>query len=623
MRRWLQALLALAAAAVLSVLLAPTAGAHTVMVGSDPADGSRLAKSPAAVTIRFDEQVGLQLGYLRVVESSGRRVDNGPVTHPGGAGTSISVPLKPGLPDGNYLASFRVISADGHPVGGSIRYVVGKGALDTGASGSGSAPVAKVVSTSLAVSHWLSLAGVGLAGGSWLVFSLWPDGRRRRSIRRLIWFGWSLAALGALTECLIEGPYAAGTSLATVWHTDLLNATLHGNAGHLLSLRLVLLGVLGMVLTALFSADKRGAAESGAAERSADLRAGAEQRAGEDRREPSWGPEAAGILGLGIVITFAAAGHSQSLDPRWLSVLIDAVHLSAMIIWLGGLAVLVVAAFDRAAVPALARDDAVLVSAGGREPLAAGGDGLLGHAGGGADPAATGGETQRGQQADLARLAAGLPVFSRIALACVATLAVTGTIQAWRETGTLDALATTRYGQLVLFKVLLFGCLVGLGYFARRAVQGRSSGVAVLRRLRRTLLAEVLIGALVLAATGVLVSQPPGKVALAAERIKPRHASVTVTARSQARVEIDPGVHGNVRIAVQFTGDLRPTAVTATASLPAQKLGPIPVALQAVGPQSYTATGVLLPAAGTWEITLSVKTSEFDSTVAVAKVKVS
>ena len=70
-------------------------------------------------------------------------------------------------------------------------------------------------------------------------------------------------------------------------------------------------------------------------------------------------------------------------------------------------------------------------------------------------------------------LAAGLPIFSRVAMACVATLAVTGTIQAWREIGALDAITTTRYGQLVLVKVVLFLGLVGLGYLARRAVQRR------------------------------------------------------------------------------------------------------------------------------------------------------
>ncbi len=274
-------------------------------------------------------------------------------------------------------------------------------------------------------------------------------------------------------------------------------------------------------------------------------------------------------------------------------------------------------------------------------------------------------------EADREQLSTGLPVFSRVAMACIATLAVTGTLQAWREVGAWDALASTRYGQLVLVKVALFCAILGLGYLARRAVlrstarpatepgpplefglpaeavqptgSGQLAGstqpagaVTVLSppapapsrsglpaRLTRTLLVEVAIGALVLAATAVLVSQPPGKVALAAERAEPRHATVQVNAATQASVDVTPGVHGDVRIAVRLAGGSAPTGITATASLPAQKLGPIPVPLQPAGPGSYTSSDVLLPVAGTWELTLTVQTSEFDSTVAIARVKVS
>ena len=677
MRRWLHVLLAVLGALVLGVLLAPPASAHTVLVGSDPADGSRLTQSPASVTLRFNEQVGLQLGYLRVVDSGGRRVDKGSPTHPDGNGSSVTVALRPGLGDGSYLASFRVISADSHPVAGSIRYVVGDGPLDLGTGTSGSAPVDRAVSTGLAVSHWLSFAGVGMVGGSWLVFTLWPAGSYRRSIRRLVWAGWGLAAAGAVTEYLLEGPYGAGTGLSTLADTGLLDASLHGNAGQLLSLRVLLLGVLGMVLASLFD--------------------------GDPRRRPSGGPGAAATVGAAIVVTFAATGHTQSASPRWLWVLVDALHLSAMIIWLGGLVVLLTAALSRAG------SDAVVFERAG-----SGGDALDGSAsdgsasdesasdesasdgsasdGSASDGSASDGAGLVGADADRAQLAAGLPIFSRIAMVCIATLAVTGTLQAWREVGALDALTTTQYGRLVLLKVALFVAVLGLGYLARRAVQRRNvpvtakapvaenvpvtasamsaattatmsgatatattgattastseataaaptgattattseattarwgSGLGLPSGLGRTLLCEVGIGALVLAATGVLVFQPPGKVALAAERSKPRHATVQVSAVTRASVDVAPGVHGNVRIAVRLSGGPRPIGVTATASLPSQQLGPIPVALQASGPASYVSNDVLLPVAGVWELTLTVQTSEFDSTVAVARVKVS
>jgi copper transport protein len=105
-------------------------------------------------------------------------------------------------------------------------------------------------------------------------------------------------------------------------------------------------------------------------------------------------------------------------------------------------------------------------------------------------------------------------------LAAVATLAVTGTIQAWREVGTVDAITTTWYGRLVVAKVVLLAVLIGLGYLTRRIVQRRdwANRGGPLRRMRRTLLIEALVGAIVLGVTGVLIAQPPGKVGLAAVR---------------------------------------------------------------------------------------------------------
>jgi copper transport protein len=322
-------------------------------------------------------------------------------------------------------------------------------------------------------------------------------------------------------------------------------------------------------------------------------------------------------IGFGIVITFAATGHAQSATPHELWVLVDAVHLSAMIIWLGGVVMLLVAALSR----------------------------------GSAEPAE--------RDADRSQLSAGLPVFSKVAMVCIATLAVTGTLQAWREVGELDAIFGTRYGQLVVVKAVLFAAVLGLGYLARRAIQRTAAKPAPSEMalalasggippgtsdappaqpqsqsqphsrsglpagLSRTLLSEVAIGALVLAATAVLVSQPPGRVALAAERSMPRQATVQLNAQTQAVVAVEPGVHGSVRVTVRLSGGPPPTAVSATASLPAKQLGPIPVPLQAAGPGSYTSTGVLLPAAGAWELRLTVRTSEFDSTVAVAKIELS
>jgi copper transport protein len=640
LRRFGAGLLGLAAVAIAMLLLAAPASAHAVVVASNPPDGARLAHSPASVRIRFDEPVGLDLGYLRVVDASGQRVDSGQASHPNSDGAAIQVALRSGLGDGSYLASYRVTSADSHPVTGSIRYVVGNGPLVTATGSSGSASGGAAVSSVLAVSHWLSFAGIAVVGGSWLIFTVWPSGRYRLAVRRLVWTGWLVAVAGAVGEFLLQGPYSAGTGLGSTLRGALLDATLHANSGQLLSVRLVLIGVLGFVLSALFA----------------------------ERSRLNWTTELAAIVGVGIVVTYAASGHSEAVDPRWLAVLVVALHLAAMIVWLGGLGVLGTAAVtgwraeragwadESVAIEAVPAELAAAQLAGGTafgglaergrfepddyQPNDPGLDGSGLDGSGLDDPELDNYELDEyeadgpdgyqsddyeaddyGYEADdTAELAAGLPIFSRVALICIATLAVTGTLQAWRGIRTVDAIATTRYGQLVLLKVALFVGIVVLGYFARRAL-ARPAGDSPLSRLRRTLLIEVAVGATVLAATAVLISQPPGNVALAAQRSKPRQTTVAVTAKSNAVVQVEPGVHGSVQITIGLTGGIKPTAVAASASLPAKDLGPIPLKLQAAGPGSYTASGVLLPSAGTWQIQVTVQTSEFDSTTAVAKLK--
>ena len=601
LRRLAAGLRVLAGLAGALLLLAAPASAHAVVISSDPPDGTRLNRSPTSITIRFDEPVGLDLGYLRVVDATGQRVDTGQASHPDGDGAAIHVTLKPGLGDGSYLASYRVISADSHPVSGSIRYVVGNGPLvtPTGVSGSGSGST--TVSTALAISHWLSFAGIAVVGGSWLIFTVWPSGRYRPEIRRLIWTGWLAAVAGALGEFLVQGPYASGGPLNSMLHSQLLDATLHASSGQLLSVRVVLIGVLGLVLSALFA----------------------------ERSRLSWTPELAAMVGVGIVVSYAASGHSESAQPRWLAVLVVALHLTAMIVWLGGLSLLLTVAVsrwraERAGWPVEPAPELVAVPAGRAEAAELGSDGPGYRRDDLVEPDPGDDELfaeDYDEEADSSELAAGLPIFSRVALICVCTLAVTGLLQAWYEIRTVDAVATTRYGQLVLLKVVLLAGLVALGYLARRGLR-RTAGASVLTRLRRTLLIEVAVGGIVLAATAVLVAQPPGTVALAAQRAKPRQATVAVTAKSNAVVEVDPGVHGSVQFSIRLTGGLKPTAVTATASLPAKQLGPIPLTLQPDGPASYTASGVLLPAAGIWQVQLTVQTSEFDSTTAVAKLRV-
>jgi len=176
------------------------------------------------------------------------------------------------------------------------------------------------------------------------------------------------------------------------------------------------------------------------------------------------GPRAYGALGLAAVVlagTYAGAGHAASGSFSALAMVSDGTHLLVMSLWAGGL---------------------VLLGACALRP--------------GSGPT----------------IRSALSRFSTLALGSVALLAVTGTLQAWREVGSLAGFVDTSYGRLVLAKITIFGGLLLLGGLAWLAVR---RGPDPATRLRRIVPFEVAGVAVVLAVTAVLVNTPPGATAQA------------------------------------------------------------------------------------------------------------
>ncbi|MDP9168282.1 MAG: hypothetical protein M3O32_19795, partial [Actinomycetota bacterium] len=115
-------------------------------------------------------------------------------------------------------------------------------------------------------------------------------------------------------------------------------------------------------------------------------------------------------------------------------------------------------------------------------------------------------------------------------------------------------------------------------------------------------------------ATSVLVAQPRGKEAVATAQLHAQSGSASLGAGRSATVTVNPGRHGLVSVAVALGPGVTPIAVTATASLPSQQLGPIAMKLSLTGADTYQASAVNLPAAGHWQFSLVVATSQFDAT---------
>lgn len=127
---------ALVAALGLALSAAPAAHAHSELLSSSPADGESLTAPPANVTLQFNEAISP--AGLQVVAQG----PDGPVTlgTPIIEGASVIAPWPQDAPGGNYRFAYRVVSADGHPIDGSISFSYTAAAASPGADAS-AAPI--------------------------------------------------------------------------------------------------------------------------------------------------------------------------------------------------------------------------------------------------------------------------------------------------------------------------------------------------------------------------------------------------------------------------------------------------------------------------------------------------
>lgn len=275
------------------------------------------------------------------------------------------------------------------------------------------------------------------------------------------------------------------------------------------------------------------------------------------RHNPLW-TTVSWLGGLGLLAVVAAGGHAVS--GRWvtLGLVATVAHLGAMAIWLGGLAALA------AVVP--------------RE-----------------------------------RMARAATAFSPMALAAVVVLASTGTLNAWRQSGSWTDLVHSSYGAWLVVKLVIVVAVLAIAAASRWAVR-QSLDETTPRVLRRTVTAEVVGILVVLVATAGLTNSPPPRAAAAAP------SSVNVVQGTRiAQIDLAPPVTGGTVMHVYLsdtTGSLSvPTAITVTATLEDQGIGPLDLPVTVSGPGHVISNDAVLPLAGTWTFTITARYSEFDQTI--------
>ena len=574
---------ALVLAVLGTAVAAAPAPAHALLAATTPERGAALDAAPRAVVLRFSEPVEIAFGAVRVYDARGAQVQEGDAVHPAGDDRSVAVRLRGGLPDGGYTATYRVVSADSHPVSGGFVFGVGAG----GAAGAATVgelldeqgAAGPVTSVAFAAARALQFAAIALALGALAVLVL-------------VW----LPALAALA--LPDGAWgAAGDAFAARWRRALLAAGAAGLVASLAALPLQAataggttfwagLGAVGDVLDTRFGT----VWAAGALAWALVLGLAA---AGRDR-VPALRPAVVGAAGVAVprpgAWTVALAlplawlaclpalgGHASVQDPVAVMLPANVVHVLAASAWIGGIAVLLLA------LP---------------------------------------GATRRLEPADRTRLlSAAVGHFSTVALVAVAALLAGGIAQSVLQLEAIGDLAGTAYGRAIVVKSVLVLALLCAGWWNRRrtlpalaaaAAGGGPPGRAGVA-LRRALRAEVALGVAALAATGALAGYSPGT----AQAGGPFSGSADLgPARAELTVEPAQAGPNELHLYLFDRADGRQwdgaRTLTVRAALPAEGIDPIELATRPAGPGHYVIAGAPLAPAGKWVIDAVARVSEFD-----------
>jgi copper transport protein len=426
------ALLALAALLVglaAGAVLTPPAFAHAALTRSVPAADSSVSTPPKAIVLTFSESVDPKLSRVLVVDSAARVIPGvGPVRAVPGKSTELIVPVSRSLPTGVYTVNWRSVSSDdGHVEDGAFAFGVGA------VPGPGSIVTISLLATSPwldAVSgagRWLIYVGlallIGCASTVWLAFGARLPAGGLLVLRVAV----LLAAVGVVA--------LIGAERSMVGAPSLLPLFLTREGEYLLA--------LGIAVIAC-----------GAAVVAADLYPGRAAIA------------ALGLTAVVAVLAHVLAGHAAAPGAlRPLNILEQWIHMTAIGIWAGGLAWLLLGIRK--------------MEPGGR--------------------------------------AGTIRVFSRIATWTLVVVVATGVLRAVTEVGSPSNLLHTSYGVTLLVKVVLVLVVVAFAAFNHfRYVPGLDREGDAGRHVRNDSRAELVVLAGVLVATAVLTGLAPANTAVAA-----------------------------------------------------------------------------------------------------------
>lgn len=316
--KWKKLLLLQLAVLIFYFIGVNTVSAHAYITNSTPSENEILETAPNNVYIEFNEKIQTGFTILNVLNSSGERVDQKNVQIDPNTEKSITVDLKPDLPNDIYTVEWRVVSADGHSVSGMIPFSVGE--LPEGATFPTQQENGNMFTfISTMINKGFLYIGFTLYMGLVLFYLIWYKGNTlsNRLVKRTKSVSITtitLLAISIVSFIIIQTQsYAGGGLLAALSVSNLLETLKSTKEGTIWILQIILLVILFVSHLSIWKKEAY-------------------------LEKKRW--VIPGLAFLGIMLSKAFLGHPSSSPYETVAILFDFAHLVSASIWLGGMLVI-------------------------------------------------------------------------------------------------------------------------------------------------------------------------------------------------------------------------------------------------------------------------------------------
>lgn len=274
--------------------LASEAVAHAALTGTVPADGDVVQTAPRTLSISFSEPVSPLV--LRLISPDGSATD---LTDYVLRDQTVEITAPGDLGNGTHVLSWRVVSSDGHPVGGSVVFSIG-------APSAGPPPLADPVDLKVNTGLWLSKLAlyvglfIGVGGvfvAAWLLPATWSG-------TRLIATALAVGFIGTAISPGFQGLDALGAGLRRFFDPLIWQTGFDTSYGRTVVAMLVAVLLAAAALAIRKQALSRFLALAGV------------------------------VAGAGAL---ALSGHASAAEPQWVTRPAVFLHAAMIVAWAGAL----------------------------------------------------------------------------------------------------------------------------------------------------------------------------------------------------------------------------------------------------------------------------------------------